>query len=89
MLNDVLLLLESSAAAFVSDRLPAVLIVGPLSLGTGEHCLVDLIRLENAWQRRIGKLPGCGLCGGLLVGHHATGHRTVLPKGLSHVTFFG
>ena len=85
MFDSVLLLLESSAAAFVCDRLPAVLIVGPLSLGTGEHHLIDLIGLENAWQRRVGKLLGCGL----LVGHHATGHRTVLSKGLNHVTFFG
>ena len=86
MFDSVLLLLESSAAAFVGDCLPAVLIVGPLSLGAGKHHLVDLVGLDNAWQRRVGKLLG----GGLLVdGHHATGHRTVLPKGLSHVTFFG
>lgn len=85
MLNDVLLLLESSAAAFVSDRLPAVFIIGPLSLGTCEYHLVDLIRLENAWQRRIGKLPGCGLLGGL----HSNRHLTVLPMSPESRHLFG
>ncbi len=57
LLTSVCLVLSRALGPLMTNILPALIIIGPSSLGTEEEGLVEMIvSLENPWKGRVGDL---------------------------------